>query len=380
MTSSAKRTIGIVSWDFLYAKGGMGRSMEWIASALSTDYAVVVGTPEVSDQRHEIRDQVFEITPLLSFTRKYGGHLLLSFCLPFVLERWINAHHIDVLLTPGGPGGVFLWRKPSVPYICSVYHVYEQQARLVPGQWWKKVFIPVERRTYRRAVGILSFNTDTQVVLENAYKIPADRFHPLSHAIDPSWARAAVSKIPGLCVCVARLEARKGVVVLIDAWKSVRAAIPTARLIIIGQGIQAETIDAAIAKLSGVVRIPSVLFQDLQHIVRQADVAVCPAYLEGFGLAAAEAMMAGTAVVAADSEGLHCLIDDQRTGFLFASGNADQLAQTLILSLQNDHLRQTVSVAAQGEAEKRFDSVMTSKVLVSAFRGILDRDECTSNT
>jgi glycosyltransferase involved in cell wall biosynthesis len=176
------------------------------------------------------------------------------------------------------------------------------------------------------------------------------------------------------------LEARKGVVVLIDAWKSVRAAIPTARLIIIGQGIQAETIDAAIAKLSGVVRIPSVLFQDLQHIVRQADVAVCPAYLEGFGLAAAEAMMAGTAVVAADSEGLHCLIDDQRTGFLFASGNADQLAQTLILSLQNDHLRQTVSVAAQGEAEKRFDSVMTSKVLVSAFRGILDRDECTSNT
>lgn len=367
--SSTHKTIGIVSWDFLHAKGGMGRSMQWMADALSEDAYVVVGAPS---------------TGLLSFTKYVGGHLLFSLCLPFVLNRWIKEHHIDLLLIPGGPGGVFLFRKPKIPCVCSVYHLYAQQSRLVPGQWWKKIFVPLERLTYRSATAILSFNDDTRMILGKIYKIPRDRILSLPHAVSDAWkVTAPVQKKKGLCVCVARLEARKGVEILVEAWNEVLAAIPDARLLIIGQGIGARAIDKAIRRMRGIVRIPALLFPDLINLVAQAEVAVCPAYLEGFGLAAAEAMVAGTAVVAADSEGLRCLVKSvthqtasgpvrgQGSAFLFEPGNSDDCARALIDALQNADRRKAMTDSAYTLARERFDYTKASAALRSVINEIV---------
>lgn len=366
--SSVKPVIGIVSWDFLHAKGGMGRSMQWMGEALGSEVDVVIGCP---GDRLSVTGYRGEVTSLLSFTKRFGGHTLFSLCLPFVLNQWIRKHQIDLLIIPGGPGGVFLWMKPKVPYVCSVYHVYEQQARLVPGQWWKKLFIPLEWWTYRRAKAILSFNEDTRMILGKIYKIPRDRIQSLPHAVSDVWkVTAPVQKKKGLCVCVARLEARKGVEILVEAWNKVLAEIPDARLLIVGQGIGARAIDEKIKRMRGIVRIPALLFPDLVSLVQQAEVAVCPAYLEGFGLAAAEAMRAGTAVVAADSEGLRCLLryrlpvtGYQECGFLCESGNADDCAKVIINVLKNDSLRETVVQTALQAAQREFDQSSASAFL-----------------
>jgi len=360
LMSSAKKTIGIVSWDFSHAKGGMGRSMEWIAESLSADFEVVVGTPGYGLPVTGYRGAG---TSLLSFTKRFGGHTLFSLLLPFVLGRWIRKHRIDFLMMPGGPGGVFLWKKPNIPYICSVYHIYEQQARLVPGQGWKKVFIPLEKKTYRNASLILSFNTDTRRVLEETYRLPADRIVSLPHPVSDTWKEAStISRKKGLCVCVARLEERKGVGLLLQAWSLVTEKRPDAQLMIIGQGILADRLDERIRHLHHVVRIPGLLFSDLLSVVKQAEVAVCPAYLEGFGLAAAEAMMAGTAVVAAESEGLRCLVGYGLSvmgygerGFLFESGNAEECAAAILAALNDDDRRGRVISEARQYAELHFD-------------------------
>ncbi len=355
--SSNKPVIGIVSWDFVQAKGGMGRSMQWMATAVSQDYRVLVGTP---------------LSGLLPFTKRCGGHLLFSLCLPFVLNQWIKKNKVDLLLIPGGPGGVFLWKKPSIPYVCSVYHIYEQQARLVPWQWWKRIFIPLERSTYRGAVSILSFNTDTRRILEERYKIPAHRIQSLPHAVSDAWKAPLLhSKKKRFCVCVARLEARKGVELLVDAWSKVIENIPDARLLIVGQGMRAEAIDRKIAKTFGIVRIPALLFPDLVSVVQQAEVAVCPAYLEGFGLAAAEAMMAGTAVVSANSEGLRCFFERAGTGFLFESGSREACADRLIEVLKNDDVREQVAANAKKQAEYLFDETVASERLRDALKEMM---------
>jgi glycosyltransferase involved in cell wall biosynthesis len=355
MKSSDKSVIGIVSWDFLQPKGGMGRSMQWIAETMRSDCHV-------------------EVFPLLSFTHHFGGHLLFSLCLPFVLRCWIRSNHISALIIPGGPGGVFLLRHPGVPFICSVYHIYEQQARLVPGQWWKKLFIPFEKRTYRSAATVLTFNEDSRAILHKVYGVSVEKMPLLSHAIDTvQWKGTGVSHVQkGLCVCVARLEARKGVEVLLRAWKSVAAEFPHAHLVIVGHGVLSSTVDRRLSELgSSAERVDALTSSALIALVRRAEIVVCPSFLEGFGLSAAESMAAGTAVIASDAEGLRCLLREGQTGFLFKPGDADSLAARMIEVLKNDDTRIAVATAAQQEAMERFDFDRTSRALRDAVAAVL---------
>ncbi len=370
--SSAKLTLGMVTWDFYESKGGMGRSMQWFAQALSKDFSVVVGTP--GSERPEIGDRDFAVTRFLSLTQRFGGHVLFSFCLPFVLNRWIRKHQIDVLLIPGGPGGVFLIRQPKIPYIVSAFHLYEQQSRLVPGQWWKRLFIPYESRTYRSAKGVLCFNDDTHNSLQKTYHIPVRFLHLLPHAIDSdSWKKIRHSKVKGLCICIARLEKRKGIELLLRAWPDVLHRHPQAKLVIVGRGFLLPAVRRMIQNIPSVRHYTVLSFSDLVSLVQRAEVSVSPSYLEGFGLTLAEAMTAGTAVVAAKSEGIRCLIQDKQTGFLFKSGSEKALADTLIEVLQDDAMRTQIVSQATKEAIVRFDPKAASERLCQTVKEIVTK-------
>lgn len=319
----------------------------------------------------------YDNVPLLSVTRTFGGHVLFSLLLPFVLHRWILRTGVHRLLFPVGPGGVFHMMRPPVAYDAIVYHTYLQQWQAVPGQRWKRIFVPLERRTLRRAQRVFCFCEDTARVLREEMGIAGERISVLPHAIH--WGkndRAAIyrgcteSVMPGLCVCIARLEERKGVRVLLEAWKDVIKSIPNARLVIVGSGAQARKIDRMISSIKGnsaqrIVHIPQA---DLERLVSSAQVAVCPSYLEGFGLAAAEAMMAGTVVVASDVDGLRALIDHERTGLLVRAGDAGALAQAIVRLLRDDALRNRLAEAAAREARLRFDPMHAADAVVDVMR------------
>jgi glycosyltransferase involved in cell wall biosynthesis len=200
------------------------------------------------------------------------------------------------------------------------------------------------------------------------YRLPIKRIQLLSHAIDPSWAQSsAARKESGLCVCIARLEPRKGVDLLMKAWSTVHAENPDAKLVIVGSGMQEKMIDDMIARTNGSVRrISKMPFEELRNIIRSAEVDVCPAYLEGFGLAAAEAMTAGTAVIASNADGLRCLIEDGETGWLFPMGDGDALARTILDALQDNDARKRVADAAQRTAATRFERQAASDALCRA--------------
>lgn len=351
--------IGLVSWDYAVLKGGMGRSFRWIGEMLLQDgYDVHVLSADDGE-------------PLLSVTRRFGGHVLFSLLLPFRLRGWIRRHACSSLLLPVGPGGVLFLGYRGVPYDVVTYHTYAQQKNLVPGQRWKAVFLPMERRMFRRARHIFCFCDSTADVLRSVYGIPAEKIIRLPHAVDTTgWGGGDGKKDNGLCVCIARLEARKGVLVLLKAWEAIHAALPHARLIIVGDGAEAHDVDKSIAALgSSVRRVPALAQEDLRSLVRKATVAVCPSYLEGFGLAAAEAMMAGTTLVATDTDGLADLVTNEQTGLLVPPGNADALGQAIMRLLQDDALCGRLARQAQERARHRFDPVDASHVCIRAFSG-----------
>lgn len=329
----------------------MGRSLqEFVTMLRHRGHRVSVASPN-SDE------------PFLPSTSRLGGHLLFSVLLPFTFARWVRNKQLQLLALPIGPGGVFLLRRPALPLLGIVYHTYWQQSQLVPGQRWKKIFLPLERRTLRACKRILCYSSDTRDVLIDTYGIPADRIDVCAHPLDFSLWKVSAEREKGLCVCVARLEERKGVEVLLHAWKKIAEADSAAHLVIVGKGVQQRRIDALIASVPRARRVADISAAELHAFVARAEVAVCPAYLEGFGLAAVEAMASGTPVVASNAPGLRCLILHQQTGLSLKAGDSSALADAIITLLSTQSLRESLAAAAHSHVMNICDPSLAARDL-----------------
>jgi len=340
-----KECTGIVTWDADPPKGGLGRAMKEIAGALPESVTL---SPRSSR--------------LLRLTKSFGGHLLFSLFLPFTLQRWIDRKGITTLLLPVGPGGIYLLKKPRRCRVVAIsYHTYVQQSRLVPGQGWKRVFLPLERRTLKGAQSILCYSQDTKRVLLKDYGLSEERVKLLPQLLDvdfwlPKKEDAHVRKKErGLCVCVSRLEKRKGVEVLLTAWKDVERMVPEARLVIVGKGILGHRVNRKIQKLKTVRRVSELSPSDLRALVQKAEIIICPSYLEGFGRVATEAWLSGTAVVASDVDGLRSTLRNSEAGTLVPSGDPTSLGKAIVSSLCDPQTRESSVLRSGKDLAKRLD-------------------------
>jgi L-malate glycosyltransferase len=84
------------------------------------------------------------------------------------------------------------------------------------------------------------------------------------------------------------------------------------------------------------------------------DVFVSASETESFGLAMAEAMAAGTSVVATRTEGAHEIIEDQKTGLLVPIGDVDRIANAVVALLSDPERRRTMSAQAHEAAKTKF--------------------------
>ncbi|MDQ1659898.1 MAG: hypothetical protein QOD41_4981 [Cryptosporangiaceae bacterium] len=119
-----------------------------------------------------------------------------------------------------------------------------------------------------------------------------------------SEIRAALGVEPGvpLAVCAARLVRQKGQDVLVSAWPAVRAAVPGAVLVLVGDGPDRAALDAIAG--DGVVFAGSADRDDAMRWMYAADVVVCPSRWEGMSLVPLEAMALGRPLVVTDVDGM----------------------------------------------------------------------------
>jgi glycosyltransferase involved in cell wall biosynthesis len=129
---------------------------------------------------------------------------------------------------------------------------------------------------------------------------------------------------------VGRLEPRKGPLDLARAAAAIRAGAPGARIVLVGDDPydSAPEYAAAVRTAEGVEHVPWVA--DGAAVMRHLDVLVAPSRQEPFGTVLAEAMAAGTPVVATRVGGLAETVADGTTGLLVAPGRPDELAKAVI--------------------------------------------------
>jgi glycosyltransferase involved in cell wall biosynthesis len=157
---------------------------------------------------------------------------------------------------------------------------------------------------------------------------------------------------------VGRVEERKGVHVLLDAFEQVISKQrPHTRLRIVGphsywNAAPTPYYQALAERCAANPRIelrgPTYNDQELAAVYRDAAVSVVPSvFPEALGLTSLEAQASGVPVVVSNSGGLPETVSPGKGGLVFDNGNAGQLAEAVLSILGNDERRRAMGAAAR---------------------------------
>lgn len=144
---------------------------------------------------------------------------------------------------------------------------------------------------------------------------------------------------------VGRLEKRKGLEHLLRAWPTVHAAIPQARLLVVGGGRRIEGYRRWIRAhgWNEVHFIGHVSPEDLVRYYQTSDVFCAPSTgQESFGIVLLEAMASGRPIVASRIPGYAEVLQDGSEGILVEPRSPSALAAGLIKMLQDVELRRAM--------------------------------------
>lgn len=184
---------------------------------------------------------------------------------------------------------------------------------------------PLARWALAAVDRVEAVSVDLAERLERATGRRVDAVNPMPLATQPPSDRPARAGGPPLQVLgVGRLVADKGFADLVDAVAVMRAPV---RLTLIGEGPERSRL-AARAAAAGVelLLLGTLTPAALSEHYASADVVTQPSHREGFGLVAAEALVAGVPVVATDSGGARDVLGGQG---LVAVGDIKGLAHAL---------------------------------------------------
>jgi phosphatidylinositol alpha-mannosyltransferase len=174
---------------------------------------------------------------------------------------------------------------------------------------------------------------------------------------------ASGTKTRGRVVFLGRDDPRKGLDILLEAWTSIHATVPATTLHIVGT----ERDDPPRG-----VRYLGRVHED----TKVAELAVAEVFVapnlggESFGIVVAEAMAAGSAVVASGIPAfLHVLSD---AGVIVPPGDSEGVAQAVI-GLLTDHTRRAELQDKAIERVERFDGQHVAGQYVAAYTDAIDR-------
>jgi glycosyltransferase involved in cell wall biosynthesis len=257
-------------------------------------------------------------------------------------QKIISGHRLDKLNIHTGPGGILLIRKLPVPVIVTCHHTYLQQINHIRSQFWKAVFLPFEKRTYRLADRIVAVSEATKTALLTQYNIPEQKVTVIQNAVDTSrFYHAETPKRPLTLLYLGRIDKRKGIEFLLRSMSLVRQQLPAAHLLVGGKGSRLERMKSLVTHLhleENVTFLGFVPEAQLNELYNQAQCMVVPSIFEGFGITVIEALASGTRVVGTDVDGISEILENEEYGRLVPYGDQQALAAAIVAELKTPRM------------------------------------------
>jgi len=153
---------------------------------------------------------------------------------------------------------------------------------------------------------------------------------------------------------VSRLEKRKGLNYLLEAFRQVKREVPDCRLIVVGPGTRLRRkYERYVARnhIQDVFFIGFASYEELPRYYQTADIFCAPAVAsESFGIILLEAMAMGKPVVASSIEGYASVVSHGEDGLLVPPADKDSLARALVSLLGDEALRREMGAKGRAKA------------------------------
>jgi glycosyltransferase involved in cell wall biosynthesis len=347
----------MLNYEFPPVGGGTGAACQQLLEVLAEhpDLHVELVTSGPGD-----RPTVDDGCPGVTIHRLPIGKRDLHFWRPQELLRWSwHAHRfakrlirnegLDLCHCWGGwPPGLLGYRfREALPYLVSlrgsdVPGYSERLATLDP-----LFFRPLSRRVWTEAGAVVAVSEDLRsLALQTC---PDLDIKVIPNAADTVRFTPGSDVDPYTVLFVGRLIPRKNVEHLLTAFREVLHRIPSARLVIAGDGPEASNLEALARTLAlgNAVRfLGHVQREDLPELYNRASVFVLPSEREGMPNAQLEAMASGLPLVTtvASAE----LLD--RNGLAVTAGDIAEIAEALTrygldAELRHEHGRRSRELA-----------------------------------
>lgn len=252
----------------------------------------------------------------------------------------------------------------SVPLVSSK-HNPDAFRKLAP-------FRIVERAFLRRYSAVIAISEDLREFTERSTGVKTVTVHyGLSPSDEPIRPRARTNHAPRL-LAVGRLEKQKGFEVAIEAMKLVKAAVPGAQLLIAGDGQQRSMLAERVEAL-GLDNTVSLLGNrdDVEELMRGADLLVHHARWEGFGLVLIEAMRAHLPIVASRVSAIPEVVADGESGLLVPPDDPQALAGAIIELLGDSTRRQAMGSAGFKRLRDEFSTEKMARGVANVYASVL---------
>jgi len=280
------------------------------------------------------------------------------------LARFVKQHEIEVVhahMARDYSLAAYAVRRSPLTKLIVTRHVLFPLNRL-------------HRRTLAGAFRIIAVSTAVAKHLRSQRLVNEDRIALVPNGVDVArFARAGAQfdrlqftqskNIPAGCLLVGsigELRTLKRHDDFLRAAAIVSQQVPQSHFIIAGVDTSASGhIRKQLENLASQLQIENRVhflgwLDDAEKLLLALDVFVSASETESFGLAIAEAMAAGTAVVATETDGAREVVEDQRTGLLVPVGDVERLAESIMMLLADENKRGLLGRQARAAVSQRF--------------------------
>lgn len=182
----------------------------------------------------------------------------------------------------------------------------------------------------------------------------------LPNSLGPKWLDAPATDYTGHLVVAANngFGRRKNVKVLLRAWRDVMACVPSAKLVLVGDGYEPGGPAARWAAEHllghGVEFRGAIDRHGLQGLLSKARLFVHPSREESFGLAVLEAMSLGVPVVGGNRSGAVPWLLGQGGGLTVDVRRPAPITRAIVRLLSDQTLAREIGSRARADARRRF--------------------------
>jgi glycosyltransferase involved in cell wall biosynthesis len=311
------------------------------------------------------------------------------------LLRWLLTNsaefdiaHIHALFSPISTAAATVARYKKLPYILRPLGTLDP-ADLRKKKQLKKLYVTLLERQNLAGAAAIHFTSNQEAKVSERFGtqtkdlvIPLgvrSRQQDLLRGKDESIrARFGIPNEQLLVLFMSRIDPKKGLDLLIPALERLLIKNCNFHFVLAGtnpqdpiyeQKIQQQIKNSTIASHTTITGF--VTGEIKTALLQEADVFVLPSYYENFGIAVAEAMVAGTPVVISDQVHIWEEVKNADAGWVCAC-EVDELVNTLQEAMRHDGELRRRGINAQDYALQNYSWDAIALTMIQAYRQILE--------